>query len=178
MNLKQVLIGGRKITVVANKKSIQVSAPRLWDKEKREKLTAKERSTFYEKAICYVLPKSNKFSVRPTKTKADDELKHAVQLHSQLTTVQEHMHAMDIDDVFTIVKPVGVNTTGQIESTSYDLLCDYGKLDPQIVVLSNVWYHEWVQELYVHENLSITQQFVKLNTDDTLWNKALEDMQD
>jgi len=66
----------------------------------------------YKKAIRYVLPKSNKFSIRPTKTKTDDELKHAVQPRSQLTTVQEHMHSMDIDDVFTIVKPVDVNTTG------------------------------------------------------------------
>ena len=178
MNLKQVVIGGRKITVAANKGSSHVTAPRLWNKEQRSGLGPKERSTFYEKAIRYVLPKSNKLSVRPTKTKADDELKHAVQLRSQLTTVQEHMYAMDIDDVFTIVKPVSVGTTGQIESTSYDLLRDYGKLDPQIVALSNVWYSEWVQEKYVHENLSITQQFLKLNTDDTLWNKALEDMQD
>lgn len=49
--IKQIVIGGRKITAHANKTAARVTAPRLWDKERRSTLSAEERATFYEKAI-------------------------------------------------------------------------------------------------------------------------------
>jgi len=176
-NVKNVLIGSHLVTVREKKEVGTLREPRLWDKIKRGSLEPKSKMLFHEKAVYYVLPKSNKLAARPSKVKADDELKHVMQLRTQLTALKTHMYLFDIDDVFTIVKPVDVHATGQLESSSYDLLRDYGKLEPQQVALSNLWYNSWVEDEYIQENLSITQQFLKNNTEDTLWNKALEDAQ-
>jgi len=176
-NIKNVLIENHLVTVREKKEVGTLREPRLWDKLKRGSLEPKSKMLFHKKAVYYVLPKSNKLAARPSKVKADGELKHVMQLRTQLTALKTHMYLFNIDDVFTIVKPVDVHATGQLESSSYDLLRDYGKLKPQQVVLSNLWYNSWVEDKYIQENLSITQQFLKNNTEDTLWNKALKDAQ-
>ena len=39
---------------------------------------------------------------------------------------------------------------------------------------SNAWYHLWVDEAYIEENLTYVFNMLKDNTDETLWNSVLE----
>lgn len=172
---KSVLIDGRVMRV---KKRVDKSLnpqPRLWDKEKRADLDPKTRQAFQQAAIQLVLPEDNKLSVHPLLRNSDSKLQLVHDLRSQLLTLKEHLLTYDIGDVFTVVSPLDVDRSGAVEPTSFDLLRDYMILHPVQVALSNRWYSDWIDETYVRENLSLTYQFLKSNTDAALWSLCLDE---
>ena len=180
--IETLYIAGRPLKVRAPGNQTTTSTgfqqPRLWDKHKRATLDAETRQIFQEKATRYVLPKHNKLQIKTITGQpgeADAELKTVHNLRAQLATLREHLYQHDLDDVFTIIKPVDVANTSALADGSYDLLRDFGHLDPSQVALSSMWYNTWIDEPFIPENMAFSQQFLKNNTDESLWQRCLEE---
>lgn len=80
-----------------------------------------------------------------------------------------------MDDVFTILIPYNVNKSYQLKEESYDLFEHYMKLDTDLVAQSNSFYNRYCEDKFIGENLTLTYNMLKLNTDETLFNKCLEE---
>jgi hypothetical protein len=81
----------------------------------------------------------------------------------------------DMLDVCMIVLPKDLNNTSDVEMTRYNLFDDYPKLTPTIVGNSNAYYSRWVDDDFIAENLNLTYTLCKNNTEETLFNKCLEE---
>ena len=64
------------------------------------------------------------------------------------------------------------------ELVVYDLCKDYSRLHCAIVANSNAWYHYWINEEYAKENMSYLFAMLQKNTEESLWQKCLEDYED
>ena len=60
----------------------------------------------------------------------------------------------------------------------FDLLRDYAKLDDNIIANSCAWYNLWVKEKYIQENMAYTFTLLQNNTNESLWNKCLEEYEE
>ena len=103
------VIDGRPLSISARPKAEVDFAPiRLWDKQKRELLSAEGLLAFRKSATGYVLPKNKKLSA-PQVVVADDDnaLVHVLNLQSQIKIVKAHLISHDMCDVMHIVVPEG-----------------------------------------------------------------------
>ena len=128
------------------------TSPRLWDKEARAGLNAKEKKAFVDSATGYVLSKSSKLALVSTKTDDKGLLQHVHSLQLQLKQLKFHVENHNLAEVFTIVVPKDLNTTGELTKSQtgklvvYDLFEDYSRLHRAIVANSNALYHYWINE--------------------------------
>ena len=106
----------------------------------------------------------------------DDEKKldHVRSLGLQLKLLKEHLIDHDLYDVFTIVFPKDVTAGPEIHKGLCDLFADYPKLHAKHVATSCAWYNSWAAEDYVAENMKLSFEFFRNNTDEYLFNKTLE----
>ena len=51
---------------------------------------------------------------------------------------------------------------------------DFPQLNEDIVANSNTWYNRWVADEVVQQNMSITFECMRSNTDLNLWNKCYD----
>ena len=156
--------------------------PRLWDKLKREDLDCEQRQIFVKAATGFVLAKGNKLAVLSTKQDDDGILKHCHNLRTQLKALEDHAINHDIVDVFTIVSAHDITQSGAVHANPdggprvYNLFTDYPRLHLSEVAASNAWYNTWLigQQPYVKENMQLTFELLRHNTEETLWSKCLE----
>ena len=66
----------------------------------------------------------------------------------------------------------------KLKTKKYNLFTDYPQLTAEIVGLSNLWYRRWVEAKFIEENLDFTWKFLQNNTEESLWNKCLEDYEE
>lgn len=176
-SMDKVVIGGTELNVRRGEPQADSFKPaKLWDKTKRHSLKPEARQAFARGATGYVLAKSNKLSVPTTTTDAEGTLTHLHNLSSQLDQLRAHMENYDMDDVFQIVIPRNAWKSPRLQSNrTYNLFDDYAKLTPEMVSNSNVWYNHWIEDEYIKENMHLTFGCLQSNTEETLWNLALED---
>ena len=184
---RTIVIDGRKVelsTMPADKDSFVVA--RLYDKTKRDKLDTEARQAFVDAATGYILPKKDKLRTLSTKEDDDGMLTHVHNLRNQLKTIRDHVVQYDLADVFTIIVPVDLTSTGAVRNDNdgnpmvYDLFVDYPRLHAAEVATSCAWYNSWIAPMqpYVRENLRLTLDLLKNNADDRLWSKCLEDYEE
>ena len=181
---RTIVIDGRPMTLsqVPAKKDEFVVA-RLYDKTKRDDLDPEARQAFVDGATGAVLARKNRLRTLSTKEDDDGVLSHVHNLRTQLQTLKDHLVQYDLVDVFTIISPTDLATSGNVRSGDdgnpivFDLFVDYSRLHKAEVASSNAWYNSWIApgQPYVKENLQHSFDFLKNNTDETLWSKCLEE---
>ena len=144
-----------------------------WNKYLRTDLSSEDRIAFDKAAAGYVLSKHNKLRVTQVTTEDKEILTNLLNTHNQLRALKAHVIEYDIGDVFTVLLPVG--TTGALHEKTFDLFTDYPKCPPGLVAMSNRYYNSWVDETFIAENLNLTYTLIKNNTDEVLFQQALED---
>ena len=182
---RTITVDGRPLTLKqAPSDKDKFETPRLWDKLTRHTLKGEEKTAFRTSVTGFVLSKSRKLSTISTKTDDEGLLKHVHSLELQLKQLKAHVIQHDIADVFTIMVPKDLSDLGELTTTpsgaveAYDLFEDYSKLHKTIVANSNAWYNSWIHEDYVRENMSYSYTMLQKNTDESLWNKCLEDYEE
>ena len=177
---RTITIDGRTLTLKQSPNDKDsFTSPRLWDKEARAGLNAEEKKAFVDSATGYVLSKSSKLALVSTKTDDKGLLQHVHSLQLQLKQLKLHVENHDLIDVFTIVVPKDLQTTGELtksptgEIVVYDLFKDYSRLHRAVVANSNAWYNSWIHQDYVQENISYSFTMLQKNTEESLWQKCL-----
>ena len=173
---RTIIVDGRRLTLKNRPTDHRtfISA-RLWDKELRGTLNDEARQIFVKSATGYVLSKHNKLSAPSLSSEDDDKLEELHNLKLQLKLLKTHMRAHDTYDVFQVVIPHDVAVTPTIYEQRFDLLTDYSKLTATMVASSNTWYNLWIHQDYIRENMAFTFSLLQNNTNEVLWNKALEE---
>ena len=147
----------------------------MWDKTKRASLSQDDLITWKKEATSYVLTKHNKLAI-PDAAPTDLKYLKAIRNHKlQLQLLAVHMHTYDFDDVLTIVVPVDVINSIELEDESFNLLRDHYRVSVEQVANSCAWYNRWTQQDYYRVNMQVIFDCLQKNTDDALWNKALDD---
>ena len=174
-DVETVMINGSIVRVKAKPTETKDLRNRYWDKTKRAGLSVEDRTTWHTSATKCVLTKNNKLyipDVDPTNKKCLSMLRNH---DSQMRLLEEHMFQHDIIDVLTIVVPYDAIGEPGKHDVEYNLFEDYHKLTPEHVANSCAWYNRWSEEPYHAENMTTIFECLQKNTDETLWNKALDD---
>ena len=148
---------------------------RTWDKFQRHLLSGEDKTLFKDKASGYVLSKTNKLKVVSRLNKDDNILDNVHNLQHQIKSLLDHAIDYDIATTLTIVIPKDLKHSPDIESVKYNLFQDYPKLTAQIVANSNAYYNRWVDHDFISEDMAYLHKLAKNNSDDTLFNKCLEE---
>jgi hypothetical protein len=151
------------------------AATKRYIRSERHKLSAEALDIFWKSATGHVLPKNNKLEAMTIKQSDDKLLFYVKNLNTQLKALEAHCYSHDLSEAFTIVVPLDVTNEATIETETYNLFRDYATLHPAMIANSNVWLNTWPQDTAIHQNLQITFEFIRSNTDPALWAKALED---
>lgn len=144
-----------------------------WNKYLRHELSSEDRIAFDKAASGYVLSKNNKLRMTQVTTEDKEILTNLLNTHNQLRALKAHAIEYDIVDVFTVLLPAGVD--GDLHEKTFDLFTDFPKCPPGLVAMSNRYYNSWVDETFIAENLNLTYTLIKNNTDEVLFQQALED---
>ena len=146
------------------------------DREDRMKLSPEDKIPFDKQAGGYVLNKGNKLRVYSEHDKDKDLLMQNQWFQYQLKSLSDHTDRMDIGnrDVCTVVVPVNLMNSPEIEPKTYNLFDDYPLLTPEIVATSNAYYNRWVDAPYIKDNLTLLYNLCKSNTEEILFAKSLE----
>ena len=147
---------------------------KTYSKHDRKEYDSEERATFIKSAQRYVLSKGNKLKVFSMELDDEKKLEHVRNLGLQLKLLKDHLVDHDMEDVFTIVIPKNVTSSVEILKETYDLFTSFPKLHPKLVANSCAWYNSWAAEDYVGENMKLSFEFFRNNTDEYLFNKTLE----
>jgi hypothetical protein len=110
-------------------------------------------------------------------TKDTEIPKNVYNLQSQIKALKNHVVEYDMADVFTIVVPVDINGSPKLHDERYNLFDDYPKLRSELVGNSNAYYSRWIEDDYVTENLSLSYNLIKNNTNENLFSKCLEEFE-
>jgi hypothetical protein len=170
------MIDGRRLQIRAEPVSINnYVCKQIWNKLTRWQLSAEDRIAFDQQASGYVLNKNNKLRVQSQLTKDTEILKNVHNLQYQIKALKNHVVEYDMANVFTIVVPVDINGSPELHEERYNLFDNYPKLTSELVGNSNAYYSQWIEDDYVTENLNLSYNLIKNNTDDSLFNKCLEE---
>ena len=133
-----------------------------------------KQAAFLKSAQKFVLSKGNKLKVFSMDMDDEKKLDHVRSLGLQLKLLKDHLIDHDIFDVFRIVFPKDVTKGPQISKDTYDLFSTYPKLHGNHVAASCAWYNSWTADDYIAENMKLSFEFFRNNTDEHLFNKTLE----
>ena len=150
--------------------------PRRYDIKVRKTLVKcpEQYDIFWKSAVSNFLPKSNKFQVMSLKHDDDKLLYEVKNLQTQLQSLQDHLYAHDMAQVFTVVVPEDFHGSPTIEDVSFNVLQDYASLHETQVAMSNAWYNTWVVSDEVRKNLPLSFDTLKANTEAKLFAKSKE----
>lgn len=148
---------------------------RIWNKYERHLLPTEDRLAFDTKVASYVLAKNNKLRQQSSVVDDDEALQKNHNLRNQVRAIKKHCDEYDISDVFTVLVPHDVRNTSILENDRYDLFEDYMVIDPDLVAQSNVYYNRYCEDKFVSENLALTYNMLKNNTEEILFQKCLEE---
>jgi hypothetical protein len=152
----------------------EVTPVRLWKKQERAALDPDQRQAFVKEAVRTVLRGNNRLTSPQVKVKSSQTLANVQNVQSQIKTLIAHMIRNDIYDVMTVVVPVDVKNRCTLEQRTFNVMTDYHVLHAIHVANSNSWYHLWVQDSYIQENLALTLTLFQNNTDESLWTRCWE----
>ena len=156
----------------------QILATR-WTHADRDKMKPETLMSFQTKATGYVLAKHNKLQEpKETNSKSGDILVELHNLQSQLNSLQAHCKQYDMDGVFDLVFPVCVIFGPDVEPYTLNVWRDYPQISIEMVCNSNEYRHRWCYDKHTLDDLSLTFDLLKNNTDDKLWDRCLEDYEE
>jgi hypothetical protein len=108
-------------------------------------------------------------------TEDTEILKNVHNLQYQIKALKNHVVEYNMAGVFTIVVPFEINGSPELHDERYNLFDYYPKLTLELVGNSNAYYSRWIEDDYVIENLNLSYNLIKNNTNDNLFNKCLEE---
>ena len=173
---KTMIVGGQTLHLREKPTDTDVKS-KIWDKTTRSSHTVEEKLAWTKEATKYVLTKHNKLSIPDVDATNPKYLVAIRNARLQLQLLEKHMYAVDIVDVLTIVVPVDLMQIVDIED-EFDFFQDYPKLSIAHVANSCAWYNKWTDaqtQPWIGENMQTIYDCLQRNTDEGLWNKALED---
>ena len=172
-----VMLNGKEITLSIRPQATgaEFVPVKRYSADTRHKLKPEALEIFWRSATGHVLAKNNKFEVVTIKKEDENLLLFVKNLQTQMKLVKAHCYAHDMSEVFTIVVPDDVFNSPHVGKQTFDLFRDYATLHPAIIANSNTWYNNWVKCAAVRQNLQITFEMLKNNTETNLWSKAFED---
>ena len=169
------IIDGRIVNIATQCKSPDAFIPRrLWDKRKRNQLTGEAKVTFIQKATGYIFAKNHKLRIPELSHKNEEVLAQVQDNMAQVKSMERHLIDFDLYDVMTAVIPIDLAHSPVIENRTYSILYEHSQLHPVLVANSNTWYNIWVTDEWTHENLVLTFDLLKNNTDPHLWDVCME----
>lgn len=146
----------------------------MYDKTKRADMSAEARLKFTDQATKCIL-RNHKLKLWSLKGNDEEKLNQVHSLHFQISELKAHIEKFEMDDVFNMAYPVDVSNIPELHPVpSRDLFRDYMLVNPSEVAASNVWFQSWVAAEYVHENLSMSLDFLKSNAEESLWHQCFE----
>ena len=145
----------------------------LYTKEARKQLTEEKKIDLFDKAVRMTGDKYDLVSLSlTTDTKLDD----CAQLGVLVEKTRDAHQLYDMDNVFTIVKPVTPGDAG-LQSKTFDLYKDYMTVSEQEVAYSCKWYQMWPKEPWFRENLTLTERQIQNSMKKGLLEKCMEQYQ-
>ena len=169
-----VIIDGEEIEVRTQRlKASEFRGHKAWNKKLRVQYNSEELSAFIKSAQRCVLSKGNKLKVFSVDLDDEKKLDHVRNFGLQLKLLKAHLVDHDIYDVFKIVIPKDISSI-EFHRETYDLFLSYPKLTAKIVANSCAWYNGWAFKPYYKENMKLSFELLRVNTDEHLFNKTLE----
>jgi hypothetical protein len=167
-----VSIGG--ITIELNTTANIVADRKvLYTKEARKQLTEEKKIDLFDKAVRVTGDKYDLVSLSlTTDTKLDD----CAQLGVMVEKTRDAHQLYDMDNVFTVVKPLTPGDSG-LQSKTFDLYKDYMMISEQEVAYSCKWYQMWPKEPWFRENLTLTERHIQNSMKKGLLEKCMEQYQ-
>lgn len=148
---------------------------RIWDKYHRHLLPVEDRLAFDGKAGGYCLGKHNKLRLLSNKIDDDEALMKNCNLQQQLRAIRKHCDEYDISDVFTVLVPVDMRRSAALLPQRFNFFDEYMHLDADLVAQSNAYYNRFCDDQFIIDNLTLTYNMLRCNTDDKLFLKCLEE---
>jgi len=158
------------------KEATAYSRPKRFYSHDRDGLSLEDKSIFLRSALNPVLFKGNKLTTMTICQDNDDLLIAVKNLQSQLKTLYSQMYQHDLDQIFTILSPLGPDDP-RVSETTFNLFTDYATLHPAQVAASTAYYNNWTDEScsWITDNLDLTIDAIRVNCDPDLFAKATED---
>lgn len=167
-----VNIGG--ITIELNTTANVVADRKvLYTKEARKQMTEEKKIDLFDKAVRMT---GDKYDLVPYSLTTDTKLDDCAQLGVLVEKTRDAHQLYDMDNVFTIVKPLTPGDSG-LQAKTFDLHKDYMIVSEQEVANSCKWYQMWPKEPWFRENLTLTERHVQNSMKKGLLEKCMEQYQ-
>jgi hypothetical protein len=163
-----VEIDGVTYEKLESKKSLsKTSETVLFKKEDRPNLSVDERTVLFKSAVA----KAHKlYDLMPLSLDDEDKLDDTYNLEVLVGKTKRAHFRYDMFNIFSIVIPNDDETIKEVK----DLYSDYSNITIEQVARSNLWYREWMANVYFEQNLDLTYDFFQNNVSDDLSMKISE----
>ena len=173
--LKTLQVNGRQLQAYSRRHTAHTTI-KMWHRSTRISMKPETKIAFQAKATGFVLPKGNKLSAPSFESKDGDILAKVHHLQSQLRTLSQHMVQFDMISIFNaILVPTDVANVSTLQPITYDIFKDYPNLTSEMIANSNEWYICWSADDNDREDMNLSFTLLKNNTEETLWNKCMEE---
>jgi hypothetical protein len=163
-----VEIDGVTYEKLGSKKSLsKTSETVLFKKEDRSNLSVDERTILFKSAVA----KAHKpYDLMPLSLDDEDKLDDTYNLEVLVSKTKRAHFRYDMYNIFSIIIPNDDESIKEVK----DLYSDYSNITIEQVARSNLWYREWMANVYFEQNLELTYDFFQNNVSDELSMKISE----
>jgi hypothetical protein len=163
---RKVVIAGFEFDYEPTPKTVQQVPVATYSKAARATMDFKDKTELFERASA---KKSQpKFKMMNLQIDDPDKLDDTYNLTSAIKKMKTNHIKYDLHDVFNIVFPDATDPYKVVKIV--DLYTDYGSITASEVAKSNRFYATMLRDPHgsIHENLTVTQEYLINNTDDDL----------
>ena len=163
-----VEIDGVTYKKLGSKKSLsKTSETVLFKKEDRSNLSVDERTILFKSAVA----KAHKpYDLMPLSLDDEDKLDDTYNLEVLVSKTKRAHFRYDMYNIFSIIIPNDDESIKEVK----DLYSDYSNITIKQVARSNLWYREWMANVYFEQNLELTYDFFQNNVSKDLSMKITE----
>jgi hypothetical protein len=166
-----VVVGGTTLNLEQAPTVLTTTSMTIFKKENRSKLTEEKRADHFSKATAK--QQTDKYKMLWLSIVNEDDLQDTYNLQMCIEETKQNFERFDMGDVFTILT---TNPTGTVEVLG-DMFEHYVTITPEEVAASNTIYATLVKASdhpWIRENLTLTFDYFRNNTDTDTYRKALE----
>ena len=152
----------------------------------RMSMSSEKKSQLLDQIMHKRLLGNDKFKMYPPNLTDEKILENVCLLDQQLKTLFAHLKAYDMVDVFQIVDPVSHQVSDILNSSALQAgvpknhFKNHHEVTPDLAAASSTWWAAWGgddQDTSYQEDLWITNELIKHNTDPVLYNKCQEEIE-
>jgi hypothetical protein len=163
---RKVVIAGFEFDYEPTPKTVQQFQVAIYTKAARATMDFKDKTELFERAS--VKKSQPKFTMMNLQIDDPDKLDDTYNLTSAIEKMKANHIKYDLNDVFNVVFPDDTDFFKIVKIV--DLYNDYGSIKASDVAKSNRFYATMLRDPNgsIHENLTVTQEYLINNTDDNL----------